>query len=92
MNNSQISTSLLHVIYGLKSIENMLQEKLNFTDTVNTPQANWWPVMSHSLPDGAKTNEVSPQLIYCFTFPAFKLPFDIVVAMQGNAILSHKYA
>lgn len=67
-----------------------VQEKLNLTDTANwstsnnSPQPNWWPVMSHSISDGAKGLFFT---IDRFIFLIFKLPSDIVGAMQGDALL-----
>lgn len=66
-----------------------VQEKLNLTDTANwptsndSPQSNWWPVMSHSISDGAIGLFFTS---HPFIFLIFKLPSDIVGAMQGDAL------
>lgn len=71
-----------------------VQEKLNLTfnwsTSIITLQSNWWPVMSHSISDGA----VGLFFTIVFIFLIFKLPSDIVGAMQGDTyFLQHyKYA
>lgn len=55
---------------------------VNWSTTINTPQSNWWPFMSHSISDGARNAAIG--LFFNIVYPSFHISSDTVGAMQGD--------